>query len=626
MPFALGQGETTSAIAGQVTDATGAGIAGAAITLVRTEDGSRRSALTDQTGRFSFPQLKPGSYSVRAIASSFEEQTRSQVSAGLGQTQTVNFVLSIKAAKENVIVTTDAPLINTENPNTATTLNAKAIENLPNPGSDLTYPAQFAPGALINTAGSSNDFVGGSNGYGNVQFNGLPALSNAYIVDGLETNDPLTNLNSGLSTNLVLGLNSIAEVTVNTTSYAVDQGRYGAAQINYITKSGGNNFHGNLYQLWNGSHLNAADYFTNSTPGNQKPRSNVNHFGGSLGGPIVHDKLFFFFDGEWLRIALPIVTPITVPSPQFQNYVLSQLPRGGTDPVTGARYPAAPQLVPFYQRCSRSTEIHGERPCRCWVVRWASMETAAPIVNMSRNRAPIMNRYLRLASIKISARTISSWYRFQADTGVQAAYTDPINPLFDATSPQPLYSFAAGYTHLFSPKLVNYFNPAFSWYSSLFGPADQAKTLAAFPIVLQGVGPDAPFTPIGGQDNNWVQGRRAARFQISDTLSLITGRHEFKFGLSGRILRLNDFDFSTDATPLVTYTTLAQFIYGVASTATASYPIAASQPFNYLNLDLFALDTITAELHSDLDHRHSRGPQLQSGKPAQFDRAAGRLF
>ena len=172
----------------------------------------------------------------------------------------------------------------------------------------MTYPLQFAAGALMNTAGSGNDFVGGTNGYGNVQFNGLPALANGYIVDGLETNDPLTNLNSGLSTNLVLGLNSIAEVTVNTLSYTVDQGRYGAAQVNYVTKSGTNQFHGNLYELWNGSRFNAADFFTNATAGNHKPRSTVNHFGGSLGGPILHDKLFFFFDSEWVRIALPIVT------------------------------------------------------------------------------------------------------------------------------------------------------------------------------------------------------------------------------------------------------------------------------------------------------------------------------
>ena len=209
---------------------------------------------------------------------------------------------------------------------------------------------QFAPGALINTAGSGNDFVGGTNGYGNVQFNGLPSLANGYIVDGLETNDPLTNLNSGLSTNLVLGLNSIAEVTVNTLSYAVDQGRYGASQINYVTKSGTNQFHGNLYELWNGSRFNAADFFTNSTPGNHKPRSTVNHFGGSLGGPILHNKLFFFFDSEWVRIALPIVSATTVPTPAFQNYVLQQLPLGGTDAVTGSTYRPAPQLVPFYQK------------------------------------------------------------------------------------------------------------------------------------------------------------------------------------------------------------------------------------------------------------------------------------
>jgi len=130
----------------------------------------------------------------------------------------VDFALKVARSNEVVEVSSEAPIINPGNANTSTTLSAPALEDLPNPGGDLTYPLQFAPGALINTAGSSNDFVGGSNGYGNVEFNGLPALSNGYIVDGLETNDPLTNLNSGLSTNLVLGLNSISEVTVNTLS------------------------------------------------------------------------------------------------------------------------------------------------------------------------------------------------------------------------------------------------------------------------------------------------------------------------------------------------------------------------------------------------------------------------
>src|SRR5262249_51927960 len=289
------------------TDPSGAAVPRASVTIVNGETGSRRVSTTDDAGRFNFPQLKPGPYAIRVEADGFETQSIASVFSGLGQKQTVNFTLKLAATKAGVTVTGEAPLVNPENPNTATTLNAPALENLPNPGGDMTYPLQFAPGALMNTAGSGNDFIGGTKGYGNVQFNGLPALSNGYIVDGLETNDPLTNLNSGLSTNLVLGLNSIGEITVNTLSYTVDQGRYGASQVNYVTKSGTNRFHGNLYELWNGSRFNAANFFTNATPGNHKPRSTVNHFGGSLGGPILHDRLFFFFDSEWVRIALPIV-------------------------------------------------------------------------------------------------------------------------------------------------------------------------------------------------------------------------------------------------------------------------------------------------------------------------------
>jgi hypothetical protein len=184
----------------------------------------------------------------------------------------------------------------------------------------------------------------------------------------------------------------------------------------------------------------------------------------------------------------------------------------------------------------------------------------------------------------------TAWFRFQSDTGLQAAWTDPINPLFDAISPQPLYSFAAGHTHVFSQNLVNYFNPAFSWYESLFGPSDFQKTLAAFPIVLQGSGAN-PFTPIGGLDNTWVQGRRASRFFINDNLAWSRGAHELRFGTNTRIFRLNDYDFGEGTVPTVTYANLQQFIYGAANTASQAFPSNANEPFNFLNLDLYAQDT-----------------------------------
>jgi hypothetical protein len=597
----LAQGETTSAIVGQVTDATNASIPNATVTITNRETGLQRSGKTDPEGRFNFPQLKPGIYTVKVEALGFAPQQNDNVISGLGQKQTVNFTLKVAQSSQAVEVTAAPPLLNPENANTSTNLNARALQNLPNPGGDLTYPIQFSPGALINTAGSGNDFVGGTNGYGNVQFNGLPALSNGYIVDGLETNDPLTNLNSGLSTNLVLGLNSISEMTVNTLSYSVDQGRYGASQVNYVTKSGTNQFHGNLYEIWNGADLNAADYFTNSTPGNTKPGSNVNHFGGSLGGPIIHDKLFFFFDSEWMRIALPIVTPTTVPTVAFQDYVVEQLPLGGKDAVTGAIYPAAPQLVPFYQKMFSLYGNTGGTPLAVLGCPFNADDSAAsgnpPDGNGCANRQSVSHssddhEQVQTARIDYNLdKKNSLWLRFQSDTGIQAAYTDPINPLFDSVSPQPLYSLAVGYTHVFSQSLVNYFNPGFSWYESLFAPIDFQKTLAAFPIVLQGSGANAPFTTIGGLDNTWLQGRRASRFFINDNLTWTHGPHEFSFGVSTRVFRLNDYDFGEGTAPTVTYTDLPQFIYGVASTASQTFPVSANEPFNSVNLDFYAQDT-----------------------------------
>jgi hypothetical protein len=583
---ALAQGETTSAIAGEVRDTANAVVPSAAVAITNHETGLKRNAKTDSAGRFNFTQLKPGAYSVQVQAQGFEPQRNDNVSSGLGQKQTVDFTLQVAHSNEVVEVNGEAPLINPANANTSTTLNAPALEDLPNPGGDLTYPLQFSPGALINTAGSGNDFVGSSNGYGNVEFNGLPALSNGYIVDGLETNDPLTNLNSGLSTNLVLGLNSIAEATVNTLSYSVDQGRYGASQVNYVTKSGTNQFHGNLYELWNGALLNAADYFTNATPGNHKPGATVNHLGGSLGGPILHNKLFFFFDSEWVRIALPIVTPTIVPTPAFQRYVLQQLPLGLADANGNVIYPEEPQEVAFYEKMFA---LYGNTSGTPTAI------LGCPITAGCANRQSVSHSsddHEQVQTVRLDynvSQEDTAWFRFQADTGVQAAWTDPINPLFDAVSPQPLYSFAAGNTHVFSQNLVNYFNPAFSWYESLFGPGNFQKTLAAFPIVLQGSGAN-PFTPIGGLDNTWAQGRRASRFFINDNLAWSHGAHELRFGTNTRIFRLNDYDFGEGTVPTVTYANLQQFIYGVANTASETFPSNANEPFNFLNLDLYAQD------------------------------------
>src|ERR1700691_5312973 len=350
--LSLAQSGTSSAISGTVTDPTGAVLTDAAVTATNVETKATRTGPTNGAGRFLFSQVNPGSYVVTVAASGWAEQRSQPVAVDLGRTATLNFTMTPASTRQSVEVKAEQSLVSLENPNTTTTLESKTIESLPNPGQDLTFIVQFAAGALMNTAGSSND-AKAAGGYGNVEFNGLPATSNGYILDGYDSNDPWLGLNIGLSTNLVIGLDAVEEATVNTNSYSVDQGRYGASQVNYITKSGTNRFHGDLYELWNGSLLNAEDYFlhANDTAGSvtQKPRSTVNEFGVSVGGPLRRNKLFFFAHYEGIRIALPLVTPTTLPTPSYQEYLLGQLATGGPDPVTGANLPAQPAEIPFYK-------------------------------------------------------------------------------------------------------------------------------------------------------------------------------------------------------------------------------------------------------------------------------------
>jgi len=593
----MAQSGTSGALSGEVTDPSGAAISRAAVTMTETNTKATREIDTDATGHFLFSQINPGTYEVTVEARGFAIAKSEPTAVGVGRTVALNFRLRVQSTDQTVEVTAHQGLLSLDNPNTTTTIQAKTIRSLPNPGQDLTYLAQFAQGALMNTAGSSND-AKAAGGYGNVEFNGLPATANGYILDGYDTNDPWLGLNIGLSTNLVIGLDAVQEATVNTNSFAVDEGRYGAAQVNYFTKSGTNAFHGDLYENWNGSLFNAEDYFlhANDEPGSiaRKPRSTVNEFGVSAGGPIRRDKLFFFGHYEGIRIALPLVQQITLPTPAFQQYVLGQLKVGETDPSTGNyKFQPQPAEIPFYEKMFSLLPEPGGSPVP---IDGCPPELGAENFGCATQRqASLTNSDSEnLIVVKID-HTISSkntaWYRFQQDTGLQAAYTDPINPIFNSYSPQPQRTLVAGYTHVFSSDLVNQFNPGASWYSSIFEPNDYGQAQQAFPIVLTSGSDSVPFTTIGGNDNTYPQGRKVTQWQINDNLTWTRGKHTWKFGLNTRRLDVSNYDLGEGTVPTVTYDDLTQFIYGEAYTASQSFPVALKERVSEGNLEYYGMDT-----------------------------------
>lgn len=603
------QSGTSSAISGTVTDVSGAALPHTEVSATDVDTKAIRKEETGADGRFLFSQVNPGRYTLTVRASGFATQSSQPVAVEVGRTVTLNFSLAVSAAEQTVEVTAQQALLSLNNPNTSTTLEAKTISKLPNPGQDLTYVVQFSPGALMNTAGSSND-AKAAGGYGNVEFNGLPATSNGYILDGYDTNDPWLGLNIGLSTNLVIGLDAVDQATVNTNSYSVDQGRYGASQVNYFTKSGTNQFHGDLYEIWNGSLFNAEDYFlhSNDTPGNvaKKPRSNVNEFGVSVGGPIRKDKLFFFAHYEGVRIALPLVSQLVAPSPAYQQYVLSQLSLGGTDPITGIALPPQPAEVPFYQSMfklysnSAGTPVPvSSCPLDASGALLTGTQTPGNLLDGSgcanQRQASLGNddsENLLVAKIDhvIDANN-TVWYRFQQDTGLQAAYTDPINPIFNSYSPQPQRTLVVGYTHVFRANLVNQFNPGASWYSSIFEPDNYAQVRQTFPIVLMAGSSGAPFTTIGGNDNTYPQGRNVTQWQINDNLDWTRGKHSYNFGVNTRRIDVSDYDLGEGTVPTAIFNDLAEFTYGAAYTESATFPLSLHERIAAGNLDAYAMDT-----------------------------------
>ena len=627
-PLSMAQASlTTGAITGIVTDPTGAVIPKATVIASNVDTGASRSATTASNGSYTIPLLDPGQYKVQVKASGFKSEQQGPVTVVVSQSLDLNFKLELGPTTQVVEVTGAAPLLQTTNPNTTSTLGTKQIESIPNPGMDLSYEANFAPGAIMNTTG----------GYGNVEYNGLPAVSNNFTIDGLDANDPFLNLNNSGATNLQLGLSSMQEVSVNTTSYSADQGRLGASQINFLTKSGTNNFHGNLWETWNGSKWNAADFFVNArqfeSPPPNKPRSNVNQFGGSIGGPIIHNKLFFFGDFEEIRIVLPLLQSTVAPTTSYENYTLSQLATGGCDYVfdsgdcaagiTQAQnfipdFPVAgpqPAEVPFYQTMFGLYGQHGGTAAAIFGCPFDQNGAPLDVPSPATPNAPVPNgsgcglsrtfsqavlTHDQFILVKVDQNVNdrnSVWYKFAREHGLQASYTDPVDPIFNAVSDQPQYNGEVGWTHTFGPSVVNEFTPGVVWYSAIFKPANLPQTLAKFPISC-GIGLDiagcGPFTALGGLNIIWPQGRRVTQWQLIDNLTWSHGTHTFKFGENLRRVLVSDHDFGIQSIPTALPLDVPEFSFGITGFNIQSFPKSFVEPFGLVNFDVFAQDSYRA--------------------------------
>src|SRR6516165_4058951 len=449
-----GQSLIAGGLSGRVTDPTGAVVPNAVVNLKSLDTGTTQTVTSNSEGLYRFTLLKPGRYELSTSVSGFSKVIQT-VNVEVGQTTQADFKLEMSKTAETIEVTAAAPLVSTD-PGAATSFTPKEVELLPTAGGDLTTLAFTAPGVVVAPG----------TGYGNFTANGLPGVSNLYTVNGENDMDPYFNINNSGATNLTLGSNEVQEATITTNPYSGQYGQLMGAQVSYVTKSGTNQFHGNAQYWWNGRFMNANNWLNNAS-GNPRPFANANQWAGSVGGPIVRDKLWFFFDTEGLRFVLPNVYTVREPTPEFAAAVLQNIQAKQPNEL-----PVYQTIMDLYANAAKGRSISIPDPqnsnCVAGVVPgWAA---GAPCTQQITTTPTALAKEWIIAA-RVDYRLTSKddlFFRFKIDHGVQPTYLDPVSSNFDALSNQPAWDLQAQERHVFNSNVTNAFTASLSHYVAQF--------------------------------------------------------------------------------------------------------------------------------------------------------------
>jgi hypothetical protein len=611
------QSFTTGEITGTVTDPSGAVLPNVTVALKSVEKGFTQSGTSNAQGVYRFALLSPGSYTVTATASGFKTTTETTTVA-VGATAITNIKLEVGSTTTTVEVTGEIPLLQTDSSEIATTMNTLAVQSLPNPGNDLSFIAQTAPGSTMNT----------QSGYGNFSSFGISATSNLFTINGMYDNDPFLNLNNSGATNLLLGNNEIQEVDVVSNGYSGEYGGFAGATVNYVTKSGSNDWHGNAAYWWNGRVMNANDWFSNNTiPVTPKTFDNANQYATSFGGPIKKDKAFFFANYEGLRVVIPVTQTVSVPTTQFENATLANLNHIGMS----ASVPFYNQMFNLWNNAPGHANAVPESiaaGCAGFSDPVSGVGITQPCAENWRSSVTnLTHEYLLAGRFDFNLTSKDKLFiRMQEDKGLQATYADPIAKVFYGQSTQPEYQGQASWNHSFGTRAVNNVVLSSAYYSAIFENANIPASLAAFPttlIMLDGTFNNTAIgTTLGGEDLAWPEGRNVTQYQVVDDFSYnLSSKHTLKLGLNFHRNDISDHD-SGIYTSGEMLDFIGNFFNGQSIYYLQTFPAKENYPIAIYGLGWYVQDewrvTPSLKLTVDLRMDHPSNPICQDNCFARF--------
>ena len=446
------QTTTSGELAGVVTDQSDAVIAGADVEIRDIAKGTTQSTRTDQKGVYRFFFLLPGTYTLTVSHANFREEVRS-VDVLLGPAVSVSVSLAIAIPATEITVADEVPLLQAESGDFSTGINQEQISNLPNSGNDLSYIAQTASGVVMNTDGGS----------GNFSSLGMPGTSSLFTLNGMNDNDMGLNLNQTGPLGLMLGQNQIQEATVVTNGYSGQFGTLAGTNVNYITKSGSNRFHGNAKYFWNGRVLNANDWI-NKAFGQPRPFAIANQWSGSVGGPLRKDKLFFFFNSEGLNLTLPLIFPTVVPNHEFETATMNNI-----DKKFGSNSPSHNFYSRIFDLYGTARGTNAVQPGGFFSGDKIGCDASFNLGTDSQGNAiPCAVNFVKVKTLPIYESLISGrvdwntaskdrvFLLVQYDHGINR-FVDPISPLFNIETDQPWWQGQLVHTHVLGVSAANQF-------------------------------------------------------------------------------------------------------------------------------------------------------------------------
>jgi outer membrane receptor protein involved in Fe transport len=542
----------TGIISGTIRDGQGASVAAATITFVDVSTNATTKTQADGSGDYASPPLRPGEYKIVAEAQGFKTETRTTITLKVQDHLRMDFDMAVGAVSENIDVTSETPIIQSETSSLGQVISSTQITELPLNGRDYIQLATLSTG-VVRTSSGTNGNSGGSSTGGLNSFvaNGTRGTLNNFLLDGIDNN---SNDNGGVI--LRTNVDAIQEFKLQTNSYSAEFGRSGGAVVNAITKSGSNRYHGGVFEFFRNSALDARDYF--ELPTDSKASFKQNQFGGTLGGALIKDKLFWFGDYQGSRIRNPLNWNSLVPTdaeragnfagdpiiydPQTGNpFPGNMIPGGRIDPISQAYM----NLYPEANSDGRYIIFPIERDS-------IDQGDGRLDYNLSA-RNQFFGRYSQAGRTDIRPAPLPGLAN-GGDSSTGIGYEDT-------------QGVSVGFTHTFSPRIVNEFRVGFNHVHIRRGLPVDGTVLPSDDLRVPGV-PDDPrvngltlFAPSGGYrrvgDPRFAPTLLASQErQIDDVITWVRGSHIFKFGGE---MRWSQFNISQEAAPRGQFSFSGQF-------------------------------------------------------------------